>query len=76
MSARRGGHMRNRREFLGLATAAGAAGLVGLGSRTAAAEPPPETTKLRLLRSPSICWAPQYIAGDLLQAKGFTEVPT
>jgi NitT/TauT family transport system substrate-binding protein len=66
--------MRSRREFLGLATAAGAAGLVGLGSRAAAAEPPPETTRLRLLRSPSICWAPQYIAGDLLQAEGFTEV--
>ena len=38
------------------------------------AEPPPETTKIRLLRSSSVCWAPQYMAEELLRAEGFTEV--
>ena len=40
-----------------------------------AAEPPPETTKLRLLKETGrICWAPQYVAEDLLRAEGFTDV--
>jgi NitT/TauT family transport system substrate-binding protein len=39
-----------------------------------AAEPPPEITTLRLLKTESICWAPQYVAEDLLKAEGFTEV--
>ena len=39
-----------------------------------AAEPPPETTRLRLSRIPAACFAPQYIADELLKAEGFTEV--
>jgi NitT/TauT family transport system substrate-binding protein len=39
-----------------------------------AGEPPPETTRLRLIQSGSICWAPQYVADALLKAEGFTEV--
>jgi NitT/TauT family transport system substrate-binding protein len=63
----------SRREFLGL-TLAGTAGLLGLKPEPRAAEPPPETTRIRLHRNPAICIAPQYIAEELLKAEGFTEV--
>jgi NitT/TauT family transport system substrate-binding protein len=39
-----------------------------------AAEPPPETTRLRLAHTPAICLAPHYVAEELLQAEGFTDV--
>ena len=39
-----------------------------------AGEPPPETTRLRLIQSGSICWAPQYVADALLKDEGFTDV--
>jgi NitT/TauT family transport system substrate-binding protein len=39
-----------------------------------AAEPPPETTRLRLPKTPGICVAPQFVAEELLHAEGFTEV--
>jgi NitT/TauT family transport system substrate-binding protein len=55
-------------------TVAGAAGLLGLAPRTAAAEPPPETTRLRLGRLPAICAAPYYVAAEFLPGEGFTEV--
>src|SRR5262245_62294936 len=64
----------NRREFVGGLTLAGAAGLLGVGSDTARAEPPPETTRLRRIRTPATCVAPQFIAEELLQAEGFTDV--
>src|SRR5262249_40701789 len=38
------------------------------------AEPPPETTKLRLIKTANMCWAPQYVAEEFLKAEGFTEV--
>ena len=38
------------------------------------AEPPPETTRLRMFRSPSLCVAPQFVAEELLHAEGFTDV--
>jgi NitT/TauT family transport system substrate-binding protein len=63
-----------RRCFLGGLTLAGTAGLVGLRPARVRAEPPPETTTIRLVRSPAICIAPYYIAGELLQGEGFTEV--
>src|SRR6266545_1576916 len=47
---------------------------VGLRPRGAGAEPPPETTRLRLMKSSSICWAPQYLADVLFRAAGFTDV--
>jgi NitT/TauT family transport system substrate-binding protein len=40
----------------------------------AAAEPPPETTRLRMTRIPGICVAPQYVAQELLLAEGFTDL--
>ncbi|PYO03057.1 MAG: ABC transporter substrate-binding protein [Candidatus Rokuibacteriota bacterium] len=64
----------NRREFLGGAALAGTTGLVGVRPSRVAAEPPPETTKLRLIKTTGICWAPQYVAEDLLKAEGFTDV--
>ncbi len=63
-----------RRRFLGGLTLAGTAGLLGLHSRPVAAEPPPETTRIRLVRIPSICQAPSYVAEALLRSEGFTEV--
>jgi NitT/TauT family transport system substrate-binding protein len=64
----------SRRRFLGGLTLAGTAGLLGLQSRPVAAEPPPETTTLRLAHTPAICLAPHYVAEVLLQAEGFTDV--
>jgi NitT/TauT family transport system substrate-binding protein len=64
----------SRREFLGGLTLAGTAALLGLHSRPSAAEPPPETTTIRWLRSPALCVAPYYIAEELLHGEGFTEV--
>ncbi len=66
--------MQSRREFLGGLTLAGTAGLLGLRPETVAAEPPPETTRIRLFQWASICVAPQFIAEDLLRAEGFTDV--
>jgi NitT/TauT family transport system substrate-binding protein len=64
----------SRREFLRGLTLAGTAGLLGLQARRVAAEPPPETTRIRLVRIPSICQAPQYVAEELLHGEGFAEV--
>lgn len=64
----------SRRQFAGALTLAGTAGLLGMRSESAAAEPPPETTRLRVHHSLSLCQAPQYVAEDLLRGEGFTEV--
>src|SRR5919109_1937225 len=64
----------HRREFLSGLTLGGMAGLLGLPPRPVAAEPPPETTRVRLVHAVGICRAPQYFAEELLQAEGFTEV--
>jgi NitT/TauT family transport system substrate-binding protein len=63
-----------RRTFLGWLTVAGAAGRLGLLPRLVTAEPPPETTRIRLVHDPSICVTPQYLAEELLRADGFREV--
>jgi NitT/TauT family transport system substrate-binding protein len=55
-------------------TLAGTAGLLGLPARRVAAEPPPETTNIRLVQLPAICLAPQYVAEELLRAEGFADV--
>ena len=66
--------MHTRRHFL--AAAAGAVGAGALGRRPlrADAEPPPETTTLRIGHSPSLCAAPQFVAEDLLRGEGFTSI--
>jgi len=63
-----------RREFAGRLTLAGTAALLGVRPAAAGDEPPPETTRIRLLKTASICWAPQYVAEDLLRAEGFSDV--
>jgi NitT/TauT family transport system substrate-binding protein len=63
----------NRRDFLASASLAAAAGVLG-GGAPLANEPPPETTRLRLIHDPSICTAPNYIADELLRAEGFTDI--
>lgn len=64
----------SRREFLGM-TLAGTAGLIGLRPGLVAAEPPLETTTLRLARNNSdLCLAPQFVAEQLLRDEGFTDV--
>ena len=64
----------SRRQFLSAAALAGTGAAFGLRSGSVAAEPPPETTRIRLPQSPAICIAPSYLAGALLRAEGFTEV--
>jgi NitT/TauT family transport system substrate-binding protein len=65
--------MIRRRDFL--RAASGFASMASLGLRRAqAAEPPLETTRLRLIKTAALCWAPQYAAEELLRAEGFTDV--
>jgi NitT/TauT family transport system substrate-binding protein len=64
----------SRRQLLGGLTLAGAAGCLGVHPGPAAAEPPPETTKIRLHKMAGICVAPQYVAEEFLRLEGFTEV--
>ena len=76
MDSRResGRHARiDRRRFLRGLSLAATTGLLGV-PRRGHAEPPPETTRLRMFLSPSLCVAPQFVAEELLQAEGFTDV--
>ena len=65
----------DRRQFL---QAAGALGLTGAGSEVGAAEPPPETKRIRFLRFPSswgvACVSPMWFADELLRTEGFDDV--
>ncbi len=64
----------SRRRFLASASLAGFAGLVGR-PRSLHAEPPPETTTVRLPGwSVASCESPEYVAENLLRAEGFTDV--
>ena len=51
-----------------------AAGLVHTLPALAVAEPPAETTRIRIQDSPITCFAPLYVAEALLKAEGFTDV--
>lgn len=64
----------SRREFLSGLTLAATVGLLGLRSDSVVAEPPPETTAVRLAHPPSLCQVPQFLAEEFLRAEGFTEV--
>jgi NitT/TauT family transport system substrate-binding protein len=64
---------RTRRLFLATASAAGAAAFL----RTPLALPTEgalEITTVRFVKSPVICVAPQFVAGELLRAEGFTDI--
>ena len=65
---------RSRRAFVGGLTKAAAAALLGVRAEQVAAEPPPETTSLKLALSPAVCFAPQFVAKELLRSEGFTDV--
>jgi NitT/TauT family transport system substrate-binding protein len=73
MSGRYNEHW-TRRDFLKTAGLGGAGALLGLPSDALAAEPPPETTKIRLARTTSICQALQYVVEGMFEAEGFTVV--
>jgi NitT/TauT family transport system substrate-binding protein len=74
LATRHSGHW-DRRDFVkGVAAVAGSAGLIGYDLKPAAAEPPPEITKIRLILSQVICLAPQYLAEELLRLEGFSQV--
>jgi NitT/TauT family transport system substrate-binding protein len=64
--------LHTRRRFLQTTAVAGAASLVSAprGRATEALE----ITTVRLLRTPAICHAPQFVAEQLLYAEGFNEV--
>ena len=67
--------LQSRRRFLTGAAMAGAAGVVA-APRSLHAEPPPETTTVRLPRwvDGPIAGAGAYVAGDLIRAEGLTDV--
>ena len=62
----------NRRTCLSTLTATMAA--AAFRPRRADAEPPPETTRIRLSQIAGICVAPQYVAHELLKVEGFKEI--
>lgn len=64
----------SRRAFLGTAALAGTGALWGSRSEAIAAEPPPETTTLRMVHPPGICMAPQLVAEELLRGEGFVDI--
>jgi len=65
----------NRREFLARTAVATGAGLLGVQPfPVVAAEPPPETTTIRLFQQPLACYAPFFVAEPLLLAEGFHRV--
>ena len=64
----------NRRTFLSTTSLAGTAALLGARPDAIAADGPLETTRIRLIQTPGICIAPQYVAEELLKAEGFSDV--
>ena len=62
--------MIDRREFL---RAAGVLGLAG-AMPVLGAEPAPETTRIRLNQTGGVCFAPIFIAEQLMRAEGFSDV--
>jgi len=67
--------VQTRRRFLTNATLAGAAGLagLGLGRKSLAAEPSPETSTIRLAKDTVTCIAP-LVLHELLRAEGFADI--
>jgi len=65
--------MHTRRRFIANLSLAGAASLVGRWPALAA-EGPLETTAVRITKNQGICYAPQYVAKELLRAEGFTDI--
>jgi len=66
--------MIGRRTMLRGIAATGVAVLTGVRRAAGAAEPPPETARLRIAAVPSSCRSPEWTAEELLRAEGFTDV--
>jgi NitT/TauT family transport system substrate-binding protein len=66
--------MMPRRAFLESAVSVGAGAFFGLRAARAAAEAPPETTRIRLAKYPALCTGPQFIAEQLLRGEGFSNI--
>ena len=66
--------MITRRAFLKTTGAAGVGAFFTAPARHLGAEMAPETTKLTLVNTTSLCAAPQYVAEELLRGEGFEEV--
>jgi NitT/TauT family transport system substrate-binding protein len=65
----------SRREFMSGLTLAGAAGLLSLHPELVAAQPPSETTRIRLTQFPDVCAAtPLIVANEFLRAEGFADL--
>ncbi len=62
-----------RRDFVSGLMFASAAGAGGWPA-PAGADPPPETSRIRLSQSIAICTAPQLVAGELLKSEGFADI--
>jgi NitT/TauT family transport system substrate-binding protein len=65
--------IQSRRRFLTNLSLASAAAIVG-APKSLHAEPPPETTTVRLAKGRgAVCAAAEYLAGELLRAEGLTD---
>lgn len=62
--------MISRRHFLKAVSASA----LGVSPVLAKGERAPETTSVRIIYTDAVCSAPQFVAGDLLAAEGFTDV--
>ncbi len=63
-----------RRKLVRAVGAAGSLSLVGWPWKPAFAEPPPETSRIRIASVPTVCLSPQYVAAELLRGEGFSDV--
>ena len=63
----------NRRQFGLSLVGASAAGLLSW-QKAMAADPPPETTTIKLKKSLAICFAPYYVVEEFLRAEGFEDI--
>ena len=64
----------SRRVLLGRLLMLGSGGLLGFRPGQSDAEPPPETARIRLVGGRALCFAPQFVAQELLRAEGFSDV--
>jgi NitT/TauT family transport system substrate-binding protein len=63
----------SRRRFLSGVSVLSTTSLLGL-PQMASAEPPPEITRVALSNLGALCFAPQFVAEELLKLEGFTDV--
>jgi len=62
-----------RRDFLACSSALGAAGLFGLPHHALAADPPAESTRVRLVHAPYACFGPMYLAEEFFRMEGIAD---